>query len=130
MYPKGLSRRWSVSRELTDKTNEEIATMIEEVATEMMANGLAVEYVGAYVKKQWDNTTRITIVVRLDQWVTDRTIFYWLASDKAIVTSLTYEAFKRLKYKLSTSNKTCLLKKTREDLGVVPIRIDETKKDW
>lgn len=127
MYPKGLSRRWSVTRELTARTNEEIATMVEETATEMMANGLAPQYISVHIDKQWDNTTRIKLLLRLDQWVTDRTIFYWFAVEKAIVESLTYEAFKRKKYKLATSGKTCLLKKNKEDFGIVPIRVESVK---
>lgn len=121
-----LSKRWTVSRELTNTSNEEIATMMGAVCLDMERNGLNVEYLTVYVDSKVDNYTRIVVLLRLEQYVSNRTVFYWLAHDKAVVTPLRYHAFKRLKRDMRKNRKPCLVKwgLEKQEQPQVPENID------
>lgn len=124
-----LSKRWSVTRELTNTSYEEIATMMGSICLDMEANGLKVEYLTVYVDLQSEPYTRIKILVRLDQYVTNRTMFYWLAHDRADVMPLSYHAFKRVKHLMRKARKTCLVKwgVERQETTLTPANSEE---DW
>lgn len=119
--PQELSKRWSITRELTNEGNEEIATMVQQISREMYGNGLAVEYISVYIDTQHSQYTRIIILLRLDQWVTERTVFYWLGGERAIIKSLKFQDLRNKKRMLRKSNKICLFKWGVEDIEAMPI---------
>lgn len=129
-YPQGISKRWTVTRELSNVTHQEIGTMMQKACQEMRQNGLDVDYMSVYIDAEAEQYTRVVVLLRLDQQVTDRTVFYWLAHDRAVVKSLTFEGLKRAKRTMRRNNKECIFKWNDilgEQMDTVDTSVDN---DW
>lgn len=125
MYPKGFSKRWYVTREFENVSDEEIATMTEGYCRDMASNGINVESIFSFLDTQIGENKRVITLLRLDQHVIDRTVFFYFATDKAIVASLTFEGFKNRRRGLLRSKKPCLYRNVKSELELIPITIPD-----